>query len=40
MKIMKTNVYDAPACEVLFLGTQSIICSSETEKVTETEGQW
>lgn len=37
---MKTNAYFAPSCEVLSVGTQSVICSSETEKVTETEGQW
>ena len=37
---MKTNVYNAPACEVLSIGAQSVICGSETEKVTETEGQW
>lgn len=41
-KQMKNNVkeYDAPVCSVLSVGTQSIICSSETEKVGETEGQW
>lgn len=40
MKSYKLKEYDAPLCEVLYFGSQSVICSSETEKVTETEGQW
>ena len=38
----KNNVmeYDAPVCNVLAVGPQSVICGSETEKVTETEGEW
>lgn len=30
------SVYNAPVCVVLAIGTQSVICGSETEKVTET----
>ena len=44
--IMKNDIrskameYNTPVCEVLSVGIQSVICSSETEKVTETEGEW
>lgn len=37
---MKKDIYNAPVCEVLSIGTQSVICGSQTEKVTETEGSW
>lgn len=43
MKQLKKNKgmeYDAPVCEVLSVGTQSVICGSETERVTETPGEW
>ncbi|MBR3744509.1 MAG: hypothetical protein IKN31_05300 [Bacteroidales bacterium] len=47
MNIFKNNdylsiamTYSAPMCEVLSVGSQSVICSSETEKVTETQGEW
>ena len=36
----KAMEYNTPVCEVLSAGTQSVICGSETEKVTETEGEW
>lgn len=39
-KSMKKNVYDTPLCEVLSVSTQNVICGSETEKVTETQGEW
>ena len=37
---MKKNLYDAPACEVLSVGTQRVICDSQTgtEHVGETPG--
>ena len=36
----KAGEYSAPVCVVLSVGTQSVICGSETEKVTETQGEW
>ena len=36
----QSREYSAPACVVLSVGTQSVICGSETEKVTETPGEW
>ncbi len=39
-KTMKTSVYNAPVCVVLSVGAQGVICGSETEKVTETQGEW
>lgn len=35
-----SEVYASPASEVVFVNTQGVICTSETEKVTETEGEW
>lgn len=32
--------YTTPVCDVLSVGIQSVICGSETEKVTETQGEW
>lgn len=32
--------YASPVCEVFLLRTQRVICASETEKVTEQEGEW
>ena len=40
MKKLMNSIYNAPICEVLSIGTQSVICGSETEKVTETNGEW
>lgn len=40
MKELTKNVYDTPVCKVLSVGTQGVICGSETEKVTETNGEW
>ena len=32
--------YSSPICQVIDVDTQSVICASETEKVTETDGEW
>ena len=32
--------YASPICQVIIVGTQRVICASETEKVTETESEW
>ena len=32
--------YASPICHVIDVDTQSVICASETEKVTETDGGW
>ena len=32
--------YEAPVCEVFSVDTQNIICTSQTEKVDETIGEW
>lgn len=32
--------YAPPVCEAILEGTQRVICASETEKVTEEEGEW
>jgi hypothetical protein len=32
--------YESPVCEVLFVGTQKVICASDTEVVGEDEGEW
>ena len=32
--------YESPACEMIFVGTQKVICASETEIVGEDEGEW
>lgn len=40
MKNEKYMEYEAPVSEEIYVGTQSVICTSETEKVTETEGEW
>ena len=32
--------YAPPVCQEFYVGTQRIICASETEKVGETEGEW
>lgn len=47
---MKTNnlskedadiqVYTPPVCQVILVRTPRVICGSETEKVTEIEGEW
>ena len=34
------EVYESPVCNEFFVGTQRIICESETEKVEETDGEW
>lgn len=39
-KIADFNVYESPTCEVFFVGTQKVICASDTETVGEDEGQW
>ena len=32
--------YECPTTETLYVGAQSIICASETEKVEEIDGEW
>lgn len=32
--------YESPECEVFIVRTQGIICTSETEKVDEIDGEW
>ena len=32
--------YASPICQVIDVGIQRVICASETEKVTEIEGEW
>jgi hypothetical protein len=32
--------YESPACEMIVVGTQRVICASETEHVGEEDGQW
>ena len=32
--------YASPICQVIDVGIQRVICGSETEKVTEIEGEW
>ena len=35
-----TQVYTPPVTQVIYIGTQRVICASETETVGETEGEW
>ena len=35
-----TKVYTPPVCEVIYVETHKIICSSETENVGEYDGVW
>ena len=32
--------YECPTTETLYVGAQSVICASITEKVEETDGEW
>ena len=32
--------YAPPICQVIDVDTQRVICASENEKVTETDGGW
>ena len=32
--------YASPICQIIYVDTQSVICASVTEKVTETDGEW
>ena len=32
--------YSSPICQVIDVDTQGVICASETEKLTEIEGEW
>ena len=32
--------YDAPVCEVFTMVSQKVICTSETERVEEEDGEW
>ena len=32
--------YASPICQLIDVDTQRVICASETEKVTETDGEW
>ena len=38
--IADIQVYNTPVCEVILVGTQRVICASETERVGEIEGEW
>ena len=38
--ITEQKVYETPTCNVIIVGTHRVICASETEKVTEEEGEW
>ena len=37
---VEAKSYASPICQVIDVDTQSVICASETEKVTETDGEW
>lgn len=39
-EISGIQVYEAPVCEVVYLGAQKVICASDTEVVGEEEGEW
>ena len=39
-KNAEAKSYAPPICQVIDVDTQSVICASETEKVTETDGKW
>ena len=34
------NFYESPVCRVISVGTNRVICGSETEIVGEDEGEW
>lgn len=34
------QVYTPPVCEAILVGTQRVICASETEKVNDIDGEW
>lgn len=34
------EIYAPPVCDVIIVGTQRVICGSETETVGEIEGEW
>ena len=40
IKNADTRVYVAPVSEMICLGADCLICESETELVSETEGEW
>lgn len=35
-----TQVYTPPVTQVIYIGTQRVICASETEKVNDIDGEW
>ena len=39
-EISDAQVYEAPVCRVISVGTNRVICGSETEIVGEDEGEW
>lgn len=39
-KASSIKPYECPTTETLYVGAQSVICASETEKVREVEGEW
>ena len=39
-KASSIKPYACHTTETLYVGAQSVICASETEKVKETDGEW
>ena len=39
-KNAKAKSYVSPICQLIDVDPQRVICASETEKVTETDGGW
>ena len=39
-KASSIKPYEYPTTETLYVGAQSVICASITEKVEETDGEW
>ena len=39
-KASSVKPYECPTTETLYVGAQSVICASITEKVEETDGEW
>ena len=39
-RALSIKPYECPTMDILYVGAQSVICASETEKVKETDGEW
>ena len=37
---VEAKSYASPICQLIDVDTQRVICASDTEKVTETDGEW